>query len=222
MRNTILLLLTTLALGSCDSGNTADSRPARLPIAGNFDIRPNPNGTAEDTIHYPVKPFALTDQAGQPVNNQTLAGRAYVIDFFFATCPGICPKLQGQMLKVYKNFAADPRVAFVSVTIDPDHDTTAVLLDYAQRLGARDATRWHFGTTGGSREQAMLLANQFFAAAMVDKQAPGGMAHDGTLALVDDRGFVRGAYDGLNAAKVAELQRDIPRLLQEIAERKKQ
>ena len=72
----------------------------------------------------------LTDQAGQVVTNKTFAGRAYVADFFFATCPGICPKMQGELLKVYTKFAADKRVAFLSHTIDPAHDSLPVLRDY--------------------------------------------------------------------------------------------
>ncbi len=216
MRNTFLALLAvgSLFLNACQSGEkdaTATASEA-LPYPGKYDADQGEKPS-------PVPPFRLLDQAGQPVGNETLAGRAYVIDFFFASCPGICPRMQGQLLKVFKQFPADPRVAFVSVTIDPAHDSTAVLKDYAERLGVADANRWHFATTG-NRDSALTLANRFFTGAMADAQAPGGFAHNGTLALVDDRGFVRGLYDGLNDAQVAKLAADIPLLLKEVSGRK--
>ncbi|WP_201981984.1 SCO family protein [Hymenobacter rubidus] len=193
---------------------------AALPILGERDVRPRADGGPADTVYAAVPAFRLTDQAGQPVSNQTFAGRAYVTDFFFATCPGICPKMQSELLKVYKKFPTDPRISFLSITIDPDHDSTAVLRDYAQRLGIGDASRWHFASLG-DRAKSFELANHLLTGVVPDSLAPGGLAHNGTLALVDDRGYIRGAYDGLNAGQVAALQRDIPVLLAEIDGRKK-
>ena len=72
-------------------------------------MRPRADGGPADTVFATVPAFRLTDQAGQPITNQTFAGRAYVADFFFATCPGICPKMQGELLKVYKQVSARTR-----------------------------------------------------------------------------------------------------------------
>ncbi len=201
----------------------AASPPARLPILGERDVRPNPNGGPADTVFTTAPAFRALDQAGQTVTNQTFAGRAYITDFFFATCPGICPKMQGELLKVFKPYAADPRLGFVSFTIDPAHDSLPVLRDYAQRLGVADPARWHFVTTGRSaaaRDSVFGLAKGFFTAAQPDKTAPGGFAHNGTFALVDDQGHVRGLYDSLNPAEVARLQKELPALLAEIAARR--
>lgn len=209
------------ALLTACSGPSAD-QAARLPILGERDVRPNPNGGPADTIFATAPAFKAVDQAGQPVTNQTFAGRAYVTDFFFATCPGICPKMNGALLTVFKPYATDPRVAFMSFTIDPAHDSLPVLNDYAQRLGVTDAARWHFVTTGRSataRDTVFGLAKGFFTAAQPDKAAPGGFAHNGTFALVDDQGHIRGLYDSLNAKEVARLQKELPVLLAEIAER---
>lgn len=213
------LLAAALFTAACSG--PAD-QPARLPILGERDVRPNPNGGPADTVFATAPAFSAVDQAGQPVTNQTFAGRAYITDFFFTTCPGICPKMEGELLKVYKHYATDPRVGFVSFTIDPAHDSLPVLRDYAQRLGVADAAHWHFVTTGRSataRDTVYGLAKGFFTAAQPDKAAPGGFAHNGTFALVDDQGHVRGLYESLDPAEMARLQADLPVLLAEIAER---
>ena len=216
-----LLLLPALAGALLTTACTEKPKEAaQLPILGERDIRPRADGGPADTLATPVPAFALRDQAGQPISNATFAGRAYLADFFFATCPGICPKLQSQMLSVFKQYPTDARLGFLSITIDPAHDTTAVLRDYAERLGVRDANRWHFATLG-DRAQTFALANRFLTGVMPDQQSPGGLAHNGTLALIDDRGYIRGAYDGMNAQEVARLKAEIPLLLAEIDARKK-
>ncbi|QKG56122.1 SCO family protein [Hymenobacter sp. BRD128] len=168
----------------------------------------------------PVLAFSLPDQEGKIVSTKSLAGKVYVTDFFFATCPGICPKMQSELLRVYKQFAANPNVVFVSFTIDPEHDTQPVLADYARRLGVNaPASTWRFVRTP-DRPAAYKLANSYLAAAETDLKAPGGIAHSGALALVDDQGYVRGTYDGLNAAAVNRLIRQLPVLLAEVNARK--
>ena len=198
---------------------------AKLPIMGERDVRPRADGGPADTVFATVPAFRLVDQAGQLITNKTFAGRAYVADFFFATCPGICPKMQGELLKVYTQYAKDPRIVFLSHTIDPAHDTIPVLKDYAQRLGIAEAARWHFATTGAhgeptAKDTVFQLARAYFTAALPDKQAPGGFAHNGTFALVDDQGHIRGLYDSLNPTEVARLLKELPILLTEIDTRK--
>ena len=221
-----LLLLPALAaalLTAC-SGPSADTA-ARLPILGEREVRPRADGGPADTVFATVPAFRLTDQSGQVITNRTFAGRAYLADFFFATCPGICPKMQGELLKVYAKFGQDQRLAFLSHTIDPAHDSLPVLRDYADRLGMGKARNWYFATTGAkgeptARDTVFQLARAYFTAAEPDKQAPGGFAHNGTFALVDDRGHIRGLYDSLNPTEVARLMTELPTLLAEIATRK--
>jgi protein SCO1 len=217
-----LLRLTTLVVTLCATACTEPPKEAaKLPIMGERDVRPRADGGPADTVFARVPAFRLVDQAGQVITNKTVAGRAYVADFFFATCPGICPKMQGELLKVYTKFASDPRIVFLSHTIDPAHDSVPVLRDYAQRLGITDAARWHFATTGAhgeptAKDTVFQLARAYFTAALPDKQAPGGFAHNGTFALVDDQGHIRGLYDSLNPTEVARLMTELPVLLAEI------
>jgi protein SCO1/2 len=104
------------------------------------------------------------------------------------------------------------------MTIDPAHDTLPVLLDYAQRLGVTDARRWHFATA--DKDTIFSLAQSFFTAAQPDTEAPGGFAHNGTFALVDDQGHVRGLYDSLNKEEMERLLRELPLLLAEMDTRR--
>lgn len=210
-RGTLPLLAgAALLLASCQD------EPRRLPILGERDVRENPKGGPADTIFATVPAFQAHDQNGKLVTNQTLAGQVYLTDFFFATCPGICPKMNGELLKVYKKFGQTPGLNFVSFTIDPDHDSLAVLRDYAQRLGAPTDANWRFVRT--SKDSVFTLAHGLFTAAMPDKTAPGGFAHNGTFALVDAQGHVRGLYDSLDPKEVARLQEELPVLLAEVKE----
>ncbi|MBF9143875.1 SCO family protein [Hymenobacter properus] len=224
--NRLLLLAGLAATLAAPACTEKPKEAARLPILGERDVRPRADGGPADTVFAAVPRFRLVDQTGQTLTNQSFAGRAYVADFFFATCPGICPKMQGELLKVYRQFEKDPRVVFLSHTIDPAHDSIPVLKDYAQRLGIADASRWHFATTGAhgeptARDTVFQLARAYFTAAQPDKEAPGGFAHNGTFALVDDQGHIRGLYDSLNPTEVARLQKELPVLLAEIDARKK-
>jgi protein SCO1/2 len=211
-RGTLLLLAgAALLLASCQE------EPRRLPILGERDVRSVPNGGPADTIFATVPAFRAHDQNGKLVTNQSFKGQVYITDFFFATCPGICPKMNGELLKVYQKFGQTPGLNFVSFTIDPDHDSLAVLRDYAQRLGAPADANWRFVRT--SKDSVFTLARGLFTAAMPDKAAPGGFAHNGTFALVDDQGHVRGLYDSLNPTQVAALLADLPVLLAEVKKR---
>ena len=218
MRLKFLPLAALLALAGCGAAGTADTdTPAILPYVGNTE-EADAGGAA---THAPVPPFRLHDQDGRLVTNQSLAGKVYLTDFFFATCPGICPKMQGEMLKIYKQYGTNPNVVFVSQTIDPEHDSLAVLRDYARRLGVgTPGSSWRF--VRASRDTAFALAAAYFTGAMPDAKAPGGIAHSGTFALVDDQGRVRGLYDSLSPQEVVRLQKELPVLLAEVKTRQGQ
>ena len=220
MRLKFLPLAALLALAGCGAagGNAATDTPTALPYVGTTEQADGSDQGAA-AAHAQVPPFRLHDQDGRLVTNQSLAGKVYLTDFFFATCPGICPKMQREMLKVYQQYGTNPNVVFVSQTIDPDHDSLAVLRDYARRLGVgTPGSSWRF--VRASRDTAFTLAAAYFTGAMPDQAAPGGIAHSGTFALVDDQGHVRGLYDSLNPQEVARLQRELPVLLAEVKARR--
>jgi len=200
-----------------------DKTPAdaaeQLPFIGEREVKPRADGGPADTVYATIPDFRLTNQDGQVITNQTFAGKVYVTDFFFATCPSICPKMQSELLRVYTKFKGDPRVLFLSHTIDPAHDSIPVLRDYAQRLGIPDASRWHFATA--SHDTIFALARTYMTAAQVDKGVAGGFAHSGAFALVDPQRRIRGVYDGMNPLEVQRLLDDLPVLLREVEREQK-
>ncbi|GAA4385175.1 SCO family protein [Hymenobacter koreensis] len=206
-----LPLLTGLALAlsfsACQS--SPDTAQQRLPFLGDPDVI-----APGDTVYPKLPTFTLTNQDSQPVTPATFQGKVYIADFFFATCPSICPKMQSEMLRVYEKYKGDQRVAFLSHTIDPEHDSIPVLREYAERLGIMDAKQWHFATA--PRDTIFRLAGKYMVAAQRDSAAPGGAVHSGAFVLVDPQGHIRGSYDGTNVEEVDRLLRELPVLLKEL------
>lgn len=215
----LLALSSAVLLPACSTKTTPAQSAARLPYIGEPDVHARPDGAPADTLYPTIPTFTLTDQAGQTITNSTFKGKVYVADFFFATCPSICPKMQSELLRVYEQFKGDPRVLFLSHTIDPAHDSIPVLRDYAERLGVQDASRWHFATA--PHDTIFSLARAYMTGAEKDASVPGGFAHSGTFALVDPQGHIRGLYDGMNPEEVARLLRELPLLLKEVAANQK-
>ncbi|QJX48873.1 SCO family protein [Hymenobacter taeanensis] len=212
----LLLALTVVSAGlTLPSCTQKPTQEAHLPYLGEPELVVNPAGAAPDTIPYTVPAFTLTNQDSQTITNQTFAGKVYVTDFFFATCPSICPKMQSELLRVYEQFKGNPNVLFLSHTIDPAHDSIPVLRDYAERLGIKDASRWHFATA--PHDTIFALARAYMTAAQVDKGVVGGYAHSGTFALIDSHRRIRGLYDGMEKTEVDRLIRELPELLREEA-----
>jgi protein SCO1/2 len=179
----------------------------RLPILG------NPTISGKDTVYPSVAPFSLTNQDGQTVTNNTFGGKIYVADFIFLSCPTICPKMTKEMYNAYQTFAQDERVAFISYTIDPEHDTIPRLKAYALNLGVR-TKNWQFLT--GNQDSIMNLAqHSYFSTAYPDSTSPGGFTHSGGLLLVDKSRHIRGVYNGTKPEETQRLINDIQILLRE-------
>ncbi|QDH77513.1 SCO family protein [Echinicola soli] len=168
--------------------------------------------TVTDTIYHTIAPFSFMDQDGTTITNNNLKGKVYVADFFFTSCPTICPIMKTQMLRVYDKFKENADFQILSHSIDPTHDTVAVLKDYSIRLGIEDASTWHF-LTGDQEKIFEIGQTSYLATAMEDKNEPGGFLHSGAFILIDRQGHIRGVYDGTKEDQVNELIKDIPKLL---------
>ncbi|MGV3557113.1 SCO family protein [Larkinella arboricola] len=190
----------------------------RLPIFGERDTvtKVVDGKTVTDTVYYKIPPFQFVNQDSLPVSDKTYDGKIYVTDFFFVTCPTICPKMKTQMKRVYDKFKGNPDVMFLSHTIDPRHDTPAVLKEFASSLGVT-GTQWQFAT--GPKEEVFKTGKSYMVVAQEDAGAPGGLLHSGHFVLVDKEKHVRGMYDGTTEEGADKLMADIDRLL---AEYKKQ
>lgn len=214
MQNTnkflILIALLSGLLNACNF-----STQTQLPILGNrvAEEKIIDGKLVVDTIYQTVPPFSLLNQDSIVVNNETVKGKIYVADFFFTSCPTICPVMKKEMIRVYEKFKGNNQVVILSHTIDPDYDTLALLRDYASRLGS-DGKQWMF--LRGDRKPVYELAEKgYYASAMVDSTEPGGFIHSGGFILVDKFQRVRGIYDGTSTNDVDKLMSDMELLLKE-------
>ncbi len=179
-------------------------QPQTLPILGETDVV---NG---DTLYHTIPDFAFINQDSQTITNADFAGKVYVADFFFISCPTICPKVKRQMLRLYERYEKDDRIALLSHSIDVRRDTVGRLRTYAEGLGVR-APKWHFVT--GDKDAIYAMADDYFSIAVEDPSAPGGFDHSGKLILVDAQRRVRAFCDGTDPKAVNQFMRDIDLLL---------
>jgi len=147
-----------------------------------------------DTIYHKIPYFEFINQDGQKVSSDDLLGNIYVADFFFVTCPTICPKMATNMGYIQNKFSDKKDLKFISMTVNPEQDSVSVLKEYAQKVHA-DTKSWSFLT--GDKEKIYAVAfNGFFVSTMRDSIAPGGFLHSQMLILIDRKGHIRGYFDG--------------------------
>jgi protein SCO1/2 len=193
----------------------ACSHDHSLPILGNrTPIEKMVDGKmVVDTEYATVPDFFFLNQDSIAVTQETVKGKIYIADFFFVTCPTICPIMKKQMIRVFEKYKGDTNMLLLSHTIDPEHDTIALLKDYSTRLGS-DGKQWMFLT--GNREAIYDMAEKgYYATAMPDSTEPGGYVHSGGFILVDGLRRVRGIYNGTDEAEVTHLMDDIDVLKKE-------
>jgi protein SCO1/2 len=155
----------------------------------------------------PVPVFELVDQSGNAFSSAQLAGKIWVADFFLTSCQGACPVMARHMFALQDYYKDNDNVRFVSLSVDPDTDTAAVLAEYAKTHEA-DNSRWHF-LTGPIAEIHRMAGEEGFKVGVPDNP----MAHSQRFILVDARGHIRGYYDGMDQISVRTLAADIDRLL---------
>ena len=197
------LFILFIFLIACDQKSSSDA----LPFLGNTIYKKN------DTIYHTIQDFELVDQDSSIVTNETFANKLYVTDFFFTSCPTICPEMKAQMLRVYGKFVDNDEVMILSHTIDPSYDTAALLKDYAERLGV-SSDKWKF-VTGDQDYIYDLAETSYMSVADEDFNAPGGFVHSSAFLLVDQGRRIRGFYDGTIPEQVDVLMNDIEKLLKE-------
>ena len=187
----------------------------KLPYLGEPDIvKKVVNGKeTEETVYPTIPDFSFTNQDKQTVTQADFKNKIYVADFFFVTCPTICPIMKKNMLTVYKEFKDNPDVKILSHTIDPEHDNPDVLKQYAKDLGVTGTT-WQFVT--GDREKIYDIGQKhYMVSAMEDSSQAGGYIHSGAFVLIDKDRHIRGMYDGTTEEGTAKLKEDLKILLKE-------
>lgn len=183
----------------------------KLPILG-------PRETIEingkvDTIYHQIPDFSLINQDSLAYGTKDLEGKVFVADFFFTTCPTICPVMKTQLLRVHEKFKEEEDFKIISISIDPNYDKPAILKDFSNKL-AIDNHQWNF-LTGDQAKIFELGEKEFLVTAQKDENELGGYLHSGAFLLIDQNRRIRGIYDGTQEDQVNDLIRDIERVKNE-------
>jgi len=166
--------------------------------------------------------FSFANQNKETITNADYEDKVYLVEFFFSTCPTICPVMNENMVKLQGEFGKDDRFAIASITIDPETDTSEHLKEHAKFLGAT-MKNWHFLT--GKEDDIFALSGKFNLYVGKNDDAPGGFEHSGLFALVDKEGKIRSRdisingdfpyYDGTTEEGLKMLREDIQQLIKE-------
>lgn len=185
------------------------------------------NFAANELLKFEKVPaFEFTDQNNKLVNNSNFENKVYVVEFFFTSCPTICPRMNENMVKIQNEFFGNPSFAIASVSIDPERDSPEVLKAYATEKGAT-LKNWYFLT--GDKADVYSFSNDGFRLyAGENKDVEGGFEHSGLFALIDKDGYIRSRtvtsgenenpikfYNGLEDKEIQWLKEDIKLLLKE-------
>lgn len=189
------------------------SRVAFLPYYNEESFTPNwitPDSDEEKGFHK-IPDFNLVNQLGDTITQKTFEDKIYITDFFFTSCPGICLKMTGNMTLLQEEFKDDGEVLLLSHSVTPSIDSVTVLKDYAADHGVLDG-KWHL-VTGDKQEIYDLGRAQYFVEN--DLGIPkdiNDFLHTENFLLIDKNKHIRGIYNGLNKASIAQLVTDVKTL----------
>jgi len=204
---TIVFLAVLIFIVSCKSGTNS-----ALPILGNRQpVTKTVDGKAvTDTVYTTIPAFKFVNQYGDSITDKNLNGKIYVADFFFTSCPSICPVMHRNMLNVYNEFKNANDFKILSYSIDPKYDSVKVMKTYADKLGISGNSWWFLQ---GKKEETYKLAESYLVSRpREDSTVAGGHVHDGFFILIDKQKRIRGAYDGTQTDQVTKLIADIKTL----------
>ena len=195
------------------TGSAETSRLEQLPYYQEATFTPAWYESEEDlpADFHQIPAFTFQNQLGETISDQDMHGKIFVVDFFFTTCPGICPKMTRNMGSVQEAFMTDDQVALLSHSVTPDYDQVPILKEYAEEHGV-ESGKWHLLT--GEREEIYELArNQYFVEEDLGLlKDPDEFLHTENFVLIDKNRHIRGIYNGLNKTSVNQLIADIKTL----------
>ena len=224
MNKAVLFIVVILLFAACKQTVkkeniqvTETSRVEHLPFYNDESFTPHwitPN-TEEEKQFHKIPDFKLVDQLGDTLTQKSFENQIYITDFFFTSCPGICLKMTNNMTKVQEAFLNNPEVAILSHSVTPSIDSVSVLKTYAEKNGVIDS-KWHL-VTGDKTEIYNLGRNEYFVEN--DLGIPkdiNDFLHTENILLIDKNKHIRGIYNGLNRASIAQLITDAEALLKEM------
>jgi protein SCO1/2 len=206
-----LFVLPPLIFGVWLLSKTSENKPLRyLPYYG-----PKNWSKSGDTNYHSIPAFLFTNQNKVTFSSKDVKDKIYVCEYFFSTCKSICPIMNKNLEKVYQLFKNDADFLILSHTVDPETDSSEVLLNYAKMHGVNNQ-QWQFLT--GSKQDLYTLARKGYL--LSADEGNGGaedFIHTQNFALIDKNGHIRGYYDGTDSLEVKRLIIDINVLKQAYA-----
>jgi protein SCO1 len=185
----------------------------QLPYYDTPDFTPKWEMTNEKTFHQ-IRPFKLVNQENQPFTEKDIEGKICVADFFFTSCPGICPKMTKSMADIQSEFMNDDEILLLSHSVTPEKDSVAVLKEYAKEKKV-DFKRWKLLT--GPKEEIYDLGRKYYFVEEDEgiKKSDDVFLHTENFILIDKQRHIRGIYNGLDPNSIQSLIRAIKILKEE-------
>jgi protein SCO1 len=163
--------------------------------------------TRYDSVFHTVRDFELTNQFGEQVKLSDLKGKMVVINFFFTSCPAICPKMTANLKTLQEAFdKSDTLIQILSLTVDPARDTVAALKHYADKHQI-NPDNWMM-LTGDKKELYDLARNEFYVSVTQGDGGPDDFVHSEKVVLLDKERHIRGYYNGLDSSAMSKLAYD--------------
>lgn len=210
MKGIFYIILSVFFLVSCTE-KTAEVR--KLPYYNTSDFTPIWE-LPKDTAFHSIRPFSLVDQKGEEFTEAHLEGKICVVDFFFTTCPGICPKMTNNMAILQKEFLQDDNILLLSHSVTPERDSISVLKKYAKAKGV-DYNKWKLLT--GKKDEIYDLGRKYYFVEedLGENKDVSIFLHTENFVLIDKNRIIRGIYNGLDPNSITALAADIKELEKE-------
>ena len=211
--NKVTYIAILIALAACSLNENNGSRVAELPYynEATFNAIWFESDDSVPADFHQIPSFSLINQNGALVTEKDVEGKIFVADFFFTSCPGICPKMTNNMAIIQREFLDKADVVLLSHSVTPEYDSAAILKAYAEAKGVISG-KWHLLT--GAREQIYNLGRNYY---FVEEDLglakhPDDFIHTENFVLIDKKRRIRGIYNGLNKTAVNQLIADIKAL----------
>jgi len=199
-----LIYFLAVVLISCNQ----DSKK-QLPIFNPVDFNPKLVDKSIRNIskNHTVKDFNLINQNGITITSKDYENKIYIVDFFFTSCPSICPIMTNNMLKIQEKFINNDDIMLLSMSVTPEIDNIKILKDYAIDKGVDDS-KWNI-TTGSKKHIYELARKSYFAVVEQGDDGLQDFIHTPNFVLVDTKKQIRGVYDGTEEKEISRLIEDI-------------
>jgi protein SCO1/2 len=218
MKNNVLILVSLIFLIGCKKTEQEKvvSRVEVLPFYDEATFTPKWFVKDNDSLKnfHKIADFSLINQDGIIITNQTFNNKIYITDFFFTTCPGICPKMTASMMDLQKEYMNDDEVMLLSHSVTPEIDSVPTLKKYALK-NEIVSSKWHL-VTGNRKEIYDLGRKSYFVEEDLGKEkTEDDFLHTENFVLIDKNKYIRGIYNGLNSNDINQLIADIKTLKKE-------